>query len=295
MRGDTVMGRRLPGAVRDAAVIVVGSAIFALAVDWLFQPNQIVTGGVTGIGQVLHRLIPALPVGVVGIACNLPLFALLARRQGGRSCARSFCAMVTGNVMIDLLDTAVSFPPMENRFLACVFAGVLFGFSVGLQLRSGITTGGSDLAARLLKYRYRHISIGRLCLIIDLVIITAYAVVFRSVDGALFGIVSMYVSSLTMDTVVYGSTRARMAVIISDKNEALVRTLLAAHFGVTRMDGRGAYCGRGKDVLLTTFRPNQITALKQTVLALDPSAFLIVCDAHEVIGEGFASYSEDAL
>lgn len=289
------MDRKIPGAVRDVATIVVGSALFALAFDWLFQPNQIVTGGVTGIGQVLHRLIPVLPVGVVSIAFNVPLFALLARRQGVRSCLRSFCAMVTGNVMIDLLAAAVPFPPMENQFLACVFAGVLFGFSIGLQLRAGITTGGSDLAARLLKYQFPHISIGRLCLIIDLAIITSYAVVFRSVDGALSGIVAMYVSSLTMDTVVYGSTRARMAVIISDKNDELVKTLLAADFGVTRMDGQGAYQGRGKDVLLTTFRPNQITALKQTVLAQDPGAFLIVCDAHEVIGQGFASYSEDAL
>ena len=266
-----------------------------MAFDWLFQPNQIVTGGVTGIGQVLHRLIPALPVGVVSIALNIPLFVLLARRQGFRSCVRSFCAMLTGSVMIDLLDAAVAFRPMENQFLACVYAGVLFGLSIGLQLRAGITTGGSDLAARLLKYRYLHISIGRLCLMIDLVIIASYAVVFRSVDGALSGIVAMYVSSLTMDTVVYGSTRARMAVIISDKNDTLVRTLLAAHFGVTRMDGEGAYQVHRKDVLLTTFRPNQITALKQTVLAIDPGAFLIVCDAHEVIGEGFASYSEDEL
>lgn len=289
------MERKVPDAVRDAATIVVGSAIFALTIDWLFQPNQIVTGGVTGIGQVLHRLLPVLPVGVVGIALNAPLFALLARRQGVRSCLRSFFAMVAGNIMIDLLDAAVSFPPMKNQFLACVFAGVLFGFSIGLQLRAGITTGGSDLAARLLKYRFHHISIGRLCLIIDLTIIAAYAVVFRSVDGALSGIVAMYISSLTMDTVVYGSTRARMAVIISDKKDDLVRTLLAAHFGVTRMNGQGAYQGRSKDVLLTTFRPNQITTLKQAVLAIDPGAFLIVCDAHEVIGEGFASYSEDAL
>lgn len=289
------MERKIPDAVRDVAVILIGGALYAVAFDWLFQPNQIVTGGVTGIGQVLHRLIPALPVGVVSIALNVPLFALLARRQGIRSCVRSFCAMVTGSVMIDLLDAAVDFQPMGNQFLACVFAGVLFGASIGLQLRAGITTGGSDLAARLLKYRFPHISIGRLCLMIDLIIIASYAVVFRSVDGALSGIVAMYVSSLAMDTVVYGSTRARMAVIISDKNELLVKTLLAGHFGVTRMDGEGAYRGRGKDVLLTTFRPNQITALKQTVLALDPGAFIIVCDAHEVIGEGFASYSEDAL
>lgn len=282
-------------AARDVAVILVGGAVYAVAFDWLFQPNQIVTGGFTGIGQVVNRLVPALPVGVVSIALNLPLFAMLARRQGVRSCVRSFCAMLAGAVMIDLLAAVVTFRPMDSKFLACVYGGVLFGFSIGLQLRAGITTGGSDLAARLLKYRFHHISIGRLCLLIDMAIIVVYALVFHSVDGAMFGIVAMYVSSLAMDMVVYGSTRARMAVIISDKNDQLVQTLLAEHFGVTRMQGEGAYRGRGKDVLLTTFRPNQITALKQTVLARDPAAFIIVCDAHEVIGEGFASYSEDAL
>lgn len=290
-----VIKGKVLAAARDVAVILVGSSIYAVAFNWLFQPNQIVTGGFTGIGQVVNRLFPVLPVGVVSLVLNLPLFVLLAWRQGIRSCVRSFCAMVVGAVMIDLVAAVVVFQPMESKFLACVYAGVLFGLSIGLQLRAGITTGGSDLAARLLKYRFHHISIGRLCLLIDLSIIVVYAVVFRSIDGALLGLAAMYVSSLTMDTVVYGSTRARMAVIISDKNELLVKTLLAGHFGVTRMDGEGAYRGRGKDVLLTTFRPNQITALKQTVLALDPGAFIIVCDAHEVIGEGFASYSEDAL
>lgn len=295
MRGCSIIERKFLDAARDAAVILIGGAIYAVAFDWLFQPNQIVTGGFTGIGQVANRLFPAIPVGVVSIVLNVPLFVLLARRQGVRSCIRSFCAMMVGAVMIDLLAAAVPFQPMENKFLACVYAGVLFGLSIGLQLRAGITTGGSDLAARLLKYHYRHISIGRLCLIIDLVIIVVYAIVFHSIDGAMFGIVAMYVSSLTVDTVVYGSTRARMAVIISDKNDLLVQTLLAEHFGATRMPGEGAYRGQRKEVLLTTFRPNQIAALKKTVLSLDPEAFLIVCDAHEVIGEGFGSYSEDAL
>ena len=127
------MEHKLPGVVRDVATIVVGSTIFALAFDWLFQPNQIVTGGVTGIGQVLHRL---LPVGVVGIACNVPLFVLLARRQGVRSCLRSFCAMVTGNTMIDLLNAAVTFPPpwktsFSPASLPASFSALPSGFSFG--------------------------------------------------------------------------------------------------------------------------------------------------------------------
>lgn len=280
---------------RDAAVILVCGSIYALAFNWLFQPNFIVTGGFAGIGQVVHRLIPAIPVGTVSICLNVPLFLLLARRQGVRSCLRSFFAMLTGAVMIDIIAALFTFPPMENKFLACVYAGVLFGFAVGVQLRIGVTTGGSDLAARLLKYHFRHISIGRLCLAIDLSIILLYAVVFRNLDGAMSGIVAMYISSVTVDAVVYGSTHARMAVIISDKNDGLVRTLLSGHFGVTRVNGQGAYYGAGKDVLLTTFRPEQITALKRTVLSIDPKAFLIICDAHEVIGEGFGIYSEDAL
>lgn len=281
--------------LRDAGVILVSGFLYALAFNWLFQPNQIVTGGFTGIGQVIHRLIPLVPVGVVSIVLNVPLFLLLARRLGIASVLKSFCAMFAGSVMIDLIASVHTFPPMENKFLACVYAGVLFGLTIGFQMRIGVTTGGSDLAARLLKYRYRHISIGRLCLAIDLVIIVLYALVFRSVDGALYGIIAMYVSSVTMDAVVYGSNHARMAVIVSDKNEELVKTLLERHFGITRIDGRGAYAARGKEVLLTTFHPEQITALKRTVLAIDPAAFIIICDANEVIGEGFGSYSEDSL
>lgn len=283
------------GLLRDALVIILCGTLYALAFNWLFQPNQIVTGGFTGIGQVIHRLIPAIPVGVVSITFNVPLFILLARRQGLRSCFGSLCAMLAGAVMIDVIASRFTFLPMENKFLACVYAGILFGLTVGCQLRIGVTTGGTDLAARLLKYHYHHVSIGRLCLVLDLSIIALYALVFRSLDGAMYGIIAMYVCSITVDAVVYGATHARMAVIISDKNETLVKTLLAAHFGVTRMEGRGAYRNGGKEVLITTFRQEQIAALKKTVTAIDPGTFIIVCDAHEVIGEGFGTYSEDEL
>lgn len=136
------MERKALDLVRDAAVIAVCGTIYAIAFDWLFQPNQIVTGGFTGIGQVIHRLVPVIPVGVVSIVLNVPLFYLLARRQGFRSCVRSFCAMLVGAVMIDLISV-VPFRPMDNKFLACVYAGLLFGLSVGMQLRIGVTTGGS--------------------------------------------------------------------------------------------------------------------------------------------------------
>lgn len=281
--------------MRDAAIIVIGSTIYALAFDWLFQPNQIVTGGFAGIGQVVNRLVPVIPVGVVSIALNVPLFILLARRQGLRSCFGSLCAMVAGAVMIDVIAAHFTFAPMENKFLACVYAGILFGVAIGMQLRIGVTTGGSDLAARLLKYRYHHISIGRLCLALDLSIITLYALVFHSLDGAMYGIIAMYVSSVTVDAVVYGAKHARMAVVISEKNESLVHTLLASHFGVTHLHGQGAYQGKGKEVLLTTFRQDQVTKLKKTVTDVDPAAFIIICDAREVIGEGFGVYSEDQL
>lgn len=281
--------------MRDAATIAVGGLLYALAFNWLFQPNQIVTGGFAGIGQVVNRLVPAIPVGVVSIALNVPLFIMLARRQGLRSCFGSLCAMLTGAVMIDLVASYFTFAPMENKLLACIYAGVMFGFTIGIQLRIGVTTGGSDLAARLLKYRYHHISIGRLCLALDLSIIALYAVVFRSLDGAMYGIIAMYVCSVTVDAVVYGATHARMAVIISEKNESLVQTLLASHFGVTHLRGQGAYQGREKEVLITTFRQEQIARLKKAVTDIDPGAFIIVCDAREVIGEGFGAYSEDEL
>ena len=289
-RTDLSMGKIL----RDYGVIVLGCALYALSFNWCFQPNSVAFGGLTGIAQILNRLLPVLPVGGLVFVMNVPLFALGVRRMGIGLLISSLFAMAVSSAMIDLLAALVTFQPMEPM-LASIYGGVLLGLSMGAMLRVGATTGGTELAARLLKYKIPHLSIGRLCLVIDLGVITAYALVFQGVNNALYGVVAMYIASLVMDMVIYGAAGAKMAYIISDRAEEVAQRLLGMDLGITLLSGQGGYTGEEKKVILCAFKRSQIAALKAAVTALDPRAFIIVCEAHEILGEGFGAYSPDEL
>ncbi len=278
----------------EYGVILLGSAIYAVAFNWFFQPNNISMGGFTGIAQIINRLVPALPVGVLAIVLNIPLFYLGVRKQGLKLLVSSLFAMTVGSLMIDGLGMVYTFQPMEP-LLACIYGGVLLGLSMGLLLNVGATTGGTELAARLLKYKLRHLSIGKLCLGIDVIVICLYALTFRSINNALYGIISMYISSLAMDMIVYGSINAKMAYIISGKSQEVTQRLLEMNLGVTLLNGRGAFTGEEKQVVLCAFKRSQIAAIKAAVISIDPNAFIIVCEAHEVLGEGFGEYTPDSL
>ena len=194
----------------EYGVITFGSAIYALCFNWLFQTNHISMGGFTGVAQIVNRFIPMLPVGVTVIILNVPLFILGVKKTGLHILISSLYAMAVGSLMIDGIAMLYTFPPME-QLLACIYGGVLLGLSMGLLLMVGATTGGTELAARLLKFKLHHLSIGRLCLIIDLMVILLHAITFNNLYNALYGIIAMYISSLVMDAVVYGSINAKMA------------------------------------------------------------------------------------
>lgn len=281
--------------LRDYGVITLGCAIYAVSFQWFFQPNNIAMGGFTGVGQIFNHLLPFLPVGTIVILMNVPLFILGVRRQGLKILISSLFATVVSNLMIDGLDAVYTFQPMDEPLLACVYGGVTVGAAMALMLTVGATTGGTELAARLLKYRIRHLSIGRLCLIIDVAVVSLYSLVFRQVNTALYGIIGMYISSLAMDAVVYGSVGAKMAYIISAESAEITRRILDLELGVTLLQGKGGYHGDDKQVILCAFKPSQIGTIKALVTEVDPNAFIIVCEAHEIVGEGFGEYTPDSL
>lgn len=276
-------------------MITLGCILYAVGVNWLFQPNHIVMGGATGVAQIINHFVPALPVGVLIILLNIPLFVVGIRVQGLKILVSSLYSMTVGAVLIDLFAAWFTFPPIENTLVACLFGGVILGVSMGMQLMAGATNGGTDLGARLLKYKLPHVSIGKLCLVMDAVVVCGYALAFRSVEAALYGVLTMYVCSVAMDAVVYGGSAAKMAFIISRKSEEIRKTLLNLELGVTMLDGRGGWNQTRTDVILCAFRQSRIASIKAAVMEIDPSAFLIVSNAHEILGEGFGVYSKDAL
>ena len=284
--------------VREAGVTAVtvlfASVVYAFGFNWCFAPNRLSFGGVTGVAQIITAFFPALPLGITVILLNLPLFLVGWRALGGRFLAGSLYAMVVSSLLVDGVAMVWTFQPMEP-LLACLYGGLLTGFSMGLMLRRDVTTGGTDLGARLLKLRWAHLPIGRLCLVLDVAVVVSYALVFRDLDRALYSLVAIYVSSLIIDRVVYGGDAAKMAFIISDRQEAIASAILALDRGVTVLHGAGAYSGRAKEVLFCVCKRNQIARLKQIVKGIDPDAFLVVSEAREVLGEGFNLYREDAV
>ena len=276
-------------------VITLASGIYALGFVWCYEPNDIAFGGITGVAQIINHFIPVAPVGVTVIILNIPLFLLGWKLLGGKMLLGSLYAMFISSIFIDILTPLWDWTPM-NPMLACIFGGLTMGLSLGLIFQQGSTTGGTDLAARLLKLKLSWLPMGKLLMAVDLVVIVLVALAFQALDTMLYGLVALYISSIAMDGVLYGLDTAKVAYIISDHNQEISRAIVQdLDRGVTILHGQGAYTGADKQVLMCAFKQREIASIKNLVKEIDPVAFLIVCPAHEVLGEGFRDYKKDDL
>ena len=280
--------------VRSCGIITLGAVIYALAFDWFVAPNQIAMGGVTGLAQIVNALVPVLPVGVLSILVNVPLFLAGWRLLGGRLLVSSLYAMAVSSLAIDVIAWMHTFPPMDP-ILATLYGGAGMGVGLGLVFSQGATTGGTDIIGKLLKLKFPWLPIGKLVMIPDMVVVILAAVVFGTVNAALYGLIQMYLLSKVMDMILYGWDTSRVAYIITDRWEETVQGLLDMNRGVTLLQGKGAYTGAEKQVLLVAFRQREIVPNKRMLREIDPKAFFIVCDAHEILGEGFGDYQKEEI
>ena len=279
--------------LKSCAVITLGSVIYALSFDWFVAPNQFAMGGVTGLAQILHHWFPALTVGAASALMNVPLFLIGWKKIGGHLLVSSLYAMVVSSAAIDGLNLLFDFQPMDP-ILAALFGGGVMGVGLGLVFAQGATTGGTDIVAKLLKLKWPWLPIGKLVVVPDTAVMLLVALTFGQLSAMLYGFIKLYTCSKAMDTVLYGTVDSRVAYIISDHWRELSGTLLQSR-GVTLLQAKGAYTGAEKQVLMIAFKQKEIVDLKRRVYELDPEAFLIVCDAHEVLGEGFRDYKKDGL
>ena len=280
--------------VRSCGIITLGAVIYALAFDWFVAPNQIAMGGVTGLAQIVNALVPVLPVGVLSILVNVPLFLAGWRLLGGRLLVSSLYAMAVSSLPIDVIAWMHTFPQMDP-ILATLYGGAGMGVGLGLVFSQGATTGGTDIIGKLLKLKFPWLPIGKLVMIPDMVVVILAAVVFGTVNAALYGLIQMYLLSKVMDMILYGWDTSRVAYIITDRWEETVQGLLDMNRGVTLLQGKGAYTGAEKQVLLVAFRQREIVPIKRMLREIDPKAFFIVCDAHEILGEGFGDYQKEEI
>ncbi len=277
----------------DAAFIVSGSALYAAAFNIFLDPNNIAPGGLTGLSMVISRWAPILPVGVLIIALNVPLFLGSLRLAGKDFLLKSLAGMLVSSVFIDLFAFLPHYT--SDRLLAALYGGVIMGAGLGLIMLRGATTGGSEIAGKLLKFLFPHVPIGRMVMAVDLLIIALAAAVFRDINAALYAAISLYVCTIVLDGIVYGLNYARVVYIISSEHAAITSAISEnIGRGATLLHGEGAM-GDAKKVILCAIKPPQIAKLKELVREIDEGAFVIVTEAHEVLGEGFLDHGRQQM
>lgn len=272
---------------------LLGCVLYAAGFQFFLYHNAIPTGGVTGIAMIVNYLTD-LPVGVGVIVMNIPIFLIAWKLLGLRFIIGSAIGMALASVLTDLF----ALTPLcvtEQPILACLFAGVIKGFGLGLVYSTGATTGGVDVIAKLLRRKYQYINFGTLILFLDVIIIVAFALIFKKYDGAMYGLIAMFVCSRVIDFVLYGALTSKMCYIISDASERVKNEIVEQlRRGVTMIRGVGAYSGVEKQVLLCVVKRQQVVELRRIVRESDEHAFLIFTDARDVYGNGFMNlYSTD--
>lgn len=276
----------------DLAIIAFGASVFAAAVALMLEPYGIVPGGVTGISMLINHLFPVLPISTLILAINVPLLIISWRMLGTRFLFYTGFGTVVSAVMIDVFPMLLPVLDTES-FLAGVFGGLLAGLGMGLVFMKGATTGGSDIIARLLKFPFPGMNIGRLVLLFDGFVVLLTGIVYGSINNMLYTVITLYISSQAIDGIVYGLNVERLVFIISEDIPGIVEAISEKlRRGATLLHGEGSYTGNERKIILCAVKSQQIAALKNIVKEADPNAFMIVTEANEVLGEGFGDYSE---
>lgn len=280
--------------LKNALLIALGCALFSLGFDLFLQPNQINVGGVSGIGQLLTHLTGFGSVALWSVLINVPLFLVSIRGVGKKFFVGSLCGMLLSNLFLSLFERIPA--PVTEPLLATLYGGLLTGLGLGLVFVAGASTGGVDIVARLLRPSFPNFPIGRIMLAIDIVTVTLTGVVFGDINKALYSAVTLYVCSMVLDGVVYGLDYSVVALVISDQHQTICQEITSKlDRGVTILRGQGYYSGQDKRVILCAIKKRQAAELKELVMGIDPAAFVILQEAHQVVGEGFKRYSKNDL
>lgn len=278
----------------DTLCYLAGGVAYALSVVIFTAPNHIAPGGLTGIATVLNFLDGRIPIGATILAMNVPLL-IASWFKGGRAfTVRTVICTVWSSVAIDLLTPYVPTFVKEDSLLVPIFGGLLMGVGLGLLFLRGACTGGSEIVARLFERRFPHLSVGRIILLVDAIVVTVAAFVFRDVSSAMYAVILVFVCSRVMDAIVYGGNVGKMALIMSDKEEEIATAVMQKlDRGCTKLESIGGYSGKARRVLLCAIRPSQLYALRRVIADIDPAAFVIVTTTDEVFGNGFRPVKDE--
>lgn len=267
----------------EYGMLILGSLVLATSFNLFLNPNQIASGGVSGLSTILHNLF-GFPPAIVQWALNIPLFLiglkLLDRQYSLKAAIGSvvlpLCVMLTSHLQ----------PLTTNTLLASIYGGIGVGLGIGIVFRGRGSTGGFAIASQIL-HKYTGLSLGACVAVFDGMVILLAGIVFDP-EKALFALIALFVTSKTIDIVQMGWNTSKVAYIISNETEALREAILYdLDRGVTLLDAAGGYTGDERKVLMAVVSQSEVSKLKIMVRSVDPDAFIILCPAQEVLGEGF--------
>lgn len=281
---------RVKRYVVDYLLMILGAAVYALSVSFFTAPNDIAPGGVTGIATMLHHLFDT-PIGTTALLMNIPLFIWGALESGRRFIIRTVIISSVASMLIDFISVfGVSYH--GDRMIAAVFGGILSGVGLGLIFLRGGSTGGTDIIARNLNRRFPYISVGRIVLISDAVVVALSAIVYGNIENALYAVIAIFTSSKLIDAVVFGLSRdnGKLMIIITSLSDEVTTILTTkVNRGVTVLSAQGGYSHTPRGVILCAVRPHDAYRVKSAVLDVDPSAFMITTNATAISGLGFSA------
>ncbi|MDR0326256.1 MAG: YitT family protein [Oscillospiraceae bacterium] len=282
---------RVTRAIWDYSLILLGNLALASAIVIFIRPADVIVGGVSGIAQMIEHLTGFMPMGVTIILLNLPLFLLSFRSMGRQFLVRTVVAIIASSLMIDFLTPYIAeWHITEDKLLSVLYGGVLMGVGLGMVFSRGATTGGSDIISKMVTRKKPHVSLGRVNLTVNAFVIVAAAFVYRSPEAALYAILVQYVSATVIDMLLSGMDHASAALIVTSRPQEMADAVLnEVHRGCTGLDARGMYTQQPTTTLLVAVRPHEVSRLKAAAQRVDPSSFMILLNAREVLGLGFKS------
>lgn len=284
------MRSRVKKTTVDILYFFAGAIIYSVSVNMFLSPNGISPGGFTGVAAVINH-ITNIPTGTMLFIFNIPILILGYIKMGGVFILKT--SFVT--VLVSLsLDISASLSPIirADGILVSMFGGILMGIGLSLILLRGATTGGIDIIAKFINRKYRHLSVGKIILMADGIVILLNALVYKNAESALYSIVAMYMGTRLMDVLLYGADKGKIIYIITNSPDEICNEINhSVGRGVTKLSVIGGYTGETKIMLMCTVRVHEVAAIHDLVKQYDDRAFMVVSDAGEIIGEGFKGYN----
>ena len=279
----------------DYILITLGSLIFAVGISLFLDPNDLAPGGVSGIAIIINHFWQPVNVGIIIVILNIPIMIIGVIKFGFRFLFSSIYAVAVSSAAMEILSRTVG-AVTDDKLLAAVAGGALQAIGIGMVFRAGATTGGTDIIVRVLRQKFRYLKTGTLFMFIDGVIIVVSGIVFKDLNVALYAALALTVYMAVFNAVLYGGDSARLVYIISNSKEKIAERIMNERdAGATILDGKGAYTGQKKEVLMVVLRMRSLPEARDIVREEDKNAFMIVTRATSVFGEGFKSHDEEDL